>query len=57
MTHLCPKSHCNVTANDGGMERLGLVCLCEGFGGRTGVGFHIFSIFCSAFVLLLNVLS
>ena len=57
MTHLCPKSHCNVTANDGGMERLGLVRLCEGLGGRTGVGFHIFSIFCSAFVLLLNVLS
>ena len=34
-----------------------MVHLCEGLGGGTGGGYHIFSIFCYVFVLLLIVLS
>ena len=47
--------HCVVTANDGGI-RLGVVHSSYDLGGRTGSGYHIFSIFCSVFVLLLIVL-
>ena len=41
----------------GGMGRLGVVYLCWGLGGGIGSRYHIFSIFCSVFVLLLIVLS
>ena len=41
----------------GGMGRLGVVYLCGGLGGGIGSRYHIFSIFCSVFVLLLIVLS
>ena len=34
-----------------------MVHLCEGLGGGTGDEYHIFSIFCSVFLLLLIVLS
>ena len=41
----------------GGMGRLGVVYLCWGLRGGIGCRYHIFSIFCSVFVLLLIVLS
>ena len=51
--------HCVVTANDGGMKRLGggrgaVVHLCYGLGRGTGGGYHIFSIFCSVFSGVVN---
>ena len=48
---------CVIAANDGWMGKVEMFDLCYGLGGVTVGGYHIFSIFCSVFVFLLNVLS
>ena len=59
LPHLCQgyHSHCVVTSSDGGMGKLGASSFILGFGWGDRGGYHIFSIFCSVFVLLLTVLS
>ena len=61
-------SHCPICAKDimvtdlllqvmGRQEGRGVVHLSQGLGRGTGGGYHVFSIFCSVFVLLLIALS